>query len=129
MREDYYAGLEDRNFLTFDEAKSEKLTIDFDAKPPAPTPNKLGITVIDQVALEDVVPYMDWVCSFSFCYSKAFVLQSRNLHLPVLFCRLFYRILSFKHGSSAADTQTVVTPKFLRMKLLVVKRKSYLMTH
>ena len=61
MREDYYAGLEDRNFLTFEEAKKEKKVIDFDAVPPAPVPNKLGITVIDSVKLADVVPYIDWV--------------------------------------------------------------------
>merc|ERR1712003_590665 len=60
MREDYYAGLEDRNFLFFDEAKNEKKVIDFDAVPPAPVPNKLGITAIDSVKLADVVPYIDW---------------------------------------------------------------------
>jgi 5-methyltetrahydrofolate--homocysteine methyltransferase len=60
MREDYYAGLEDRYFLTYDQAKEQKLVIDFDATPPAPTPNKIGVTVIDDVSLEDVVPYIDW---------------------------------------------------------------------
>jgi 5-methyltetrahydrofolate--homocysteine methyltransferase len=61
MREDYYAGLEDRNFLTFEQAKKEHKKIDFDAVPPAPVPMKAGITVIDSVKLADVVPYMDWV--------------------------------------------------------------------
>mmetsp|Transcript_44126 Transcript_44126/g.64860 ORF Transcript_44126/g.64860 Transcript_44126/m.64860 type:complete len:349 (+) Transcript_44126:52-1098(+) len=60
MREDYYAGLEDRYFYTFDQAKEAKLKIDFDAIPPAPTPTKMGITVIDDVSLSDVVPYIDW---------------------------------------------------------------------
>jgi len=60
MREDYYAGLEDRYFLTFDQAKQQKLAIDFDAVSPAPAPTKLGLTVIDYVTLEDVVPYIDW---------------------------------------------------------------------
>jgi len=60
LREDYYAGLEDRYFLTFDQAKEKKLVIDFDAKPPAPAPMKVGVTVIDDVSLEDVVPYFDW---------------------------------------------------------------------
>jgi len=60
MREDYYAGLEDRNFLTHEEAKKEKKVIDFDAVPPAPVPNNLGTTVIDAVSLADVVPYIDW---------------------------------------------------------------------
>lgn len=61
MREDYYAGLEDRYFLTYDQAKEQKLKIDFDAAPPAAAPNKVGVTVIDSVSLEDVVPYIDWV--------------------------------------------------------------------
>ena len=60
MREDYYAGLEDRYFLTYDQAKEQKLTIDFDATPPAPAPKSLGVTVIDNVSLEDIVPYIDW---------------------------------------------------------------------
>merc|ERR1712157_560874 len=60
IREDYYAGLEDRYFLTFEDAKKNKLKIDFNATPPAPTPNKLGLTVIADVSLEDVVPYIDW---------------------------------------------------------------------
>lgn len=61
MREDYYAGLEDRYFLTFDQAKDAKLKIDFDTTPPAPAPRKLGITVIDDVTVADVVPCIDWV--------------------------------------------------------------------
>ena len=64
MREDYYAGLEDRYFLTFEQAKENKLKIDFDTTPPAPAPNKLGITVIDDVKIADVVPYIDWVSTY-----------------------------------------------------------------
>jgi len=61
MREDYYAGLEDRYFLTFEQAKEKKMRIDFASSPPAPPPKKLGVTVIDSVKLSDVVPYVDWV--------------------------------------------------------------------
>lgn len=61
LREDYYAGLEDRYFLTFDQSKEQRVVIDFDSKPPAPVPKELGVKVIDYVSLEDVVPYMDWV--------------------------------------------------------------------
>ena len=46
MREDYYAGLEDRCFLTHQEAIASKKVIDFEAAPPAPVPNKLGVSVI-----------------------------------------------------------------------------------
>ena len=77
MREDYYAGLEDRSFLTFDEAKKEKKVIDFDAAPPAPVPNKLGITVIDSVNLADVVPYIDWVSIVGLSVLSIFSLMPR----------------------------------------------------
>jgi len=61
MREDYYAGLEDRYFLTFEQAKEQKMKIDFNESPPAPPPKKVGITVSDKVKIADVVPYIDWV--------------------------------------------------------------------
>ena len=61
MREDYYAGLEDRYFLTFDQAKEQKMKIDFDNAPPAPAPNKPGVSVVDSVRVADIVPYIDWV--------------------------------------------------------------------
>jgi len=73
MREDYYAGLEDRYFNTFDRSKEQKLAIDFDAVPVAPTPNKLGVTVIDDVSLADVVPYIDWVRPLQVFAYSAFI--------------------------------------------------------
>ena len=61
MREDYYAGLKDRYFLTFEKAKEMKFVIDFDSVPHVTVPKKVGITSIDSVSLEDIVPYIDWV--------------------------------------------------------------------
>ena len=61
MREDYYAGLEDRYFLTFEQAKEQKMKIDFENAPPAPAPSKPGVSVIDTVKVADIVPYIDWV--------------------------------------------------------------------
>ena len=61
MREDYYAGLEDRYFLTFEKAKEQKFVIDFESVPPVTAPKKLGTTSIDSVSLEDIVPYIEWV--------------------------------------------------------------------
>jgi len=60
MREDYYAGLEDRYFLTFEDAQKQKMVIDFDKAPPVPVPNKLGTTVFDTIKVADVIPYIDW---------------------------------------------------------------------
>ncbi len=78
MREDYYAGLEDRNFLTHEQAQKEKKVIDFDTFPPAPVPNKVGITIIDSVKIADVVPYIDWVSFYLF-------LKYDYCSFPVLF--------------------------------------------
>jgi cobalamin-dependent methionine synthase I len=83
MREDYYAGLEDRYFLTFEQSKEQKLKIDFDASPPPPTPNKLGLTVMDNVTLEDVVPFIDWVriaLQYTFCFVVSEDLPHKNLN-------------------------------------------------
>jgi len=60
MREDYYAGLEDRYFLSHEQAMEQKLKINFDESPPAPTPKKMGVTLIDSVTIEDIVPFIDW---------------------------------------------------------------------
>lgn len=115
MREDYYAGLEDRYFLTYDQAKEQKFVIDFDAAPPAPTPNKMGVTVIDSVTLEDVVPYIDWVSTFVACSSCQRKLSS------ILLTRLASnrnRTLSSKLGSFEVATPTAVTPRSSTMRPL-----------
>ena len=61
MREDYYAVLEDRYFLNFEKAKEQKFVIGFKSVPPVTASKKLGITSIDSVSLEDIVPYIYWV--------------------------------------------------------------------
>jgi 5-methyltetrahydrofolate--homocysteine methyltransferase len=93
MREDYYAGLEDRNFLTLEQAQKEGKKIDFDASPPAPVPNKVGITVIDSVKLADVIPYMDWVsCVF------------RSDVRSVPFCASIFPLFQFLNHASCLIT-------------------------
>merc|ERR1711871_200226 len=46
IREEYYAGLEERKYLSMPAAQKKKYMIDFDAMPPQPKPNKLGAIVI-----------------------------------------------------------------------------------
>merc|ERR1712070_537879 len=60
IREEYYAGLEERKYLSLPAAQRKKYTIDFDVTPPQPMPNELGATVIDTVKVADVLPYIDW---------------------------------------------------------------------
>ena len=61
MREDYYAGLGNRYFLTFEKANEHKFVIDFNSVPPVTAPKKLGIASNDSVSLEGIFPYIDWV--------------------------------------------------------------------
>jgi len=61
MRDDYYATLDKRRYLSYEQAQDQKLVIDFDTFPPAPVPQKLGVTVFRDVCLAKVVPYIDWV--------------------------------------------------------------------
>lgn len=49
-----------RVYVPLDVAVSKRFAIDFDANPPAPTPRKLGLSVITTTTIEDVVPYIDW---------------------------------------------------------------------
>jgi hypothetical protein len=105
MREDYYAGLEDRYFLTYDQAKEQKLKIDFDAAPPAAAPNKVGVTVID---------------SHIVCKSSS-VLKSLSSFF------IARRTRSSKHGSYAGATRIAAIQKSSMMKLSEVRPKSSLM--
>jgi 5-methyltetrahydrofolate--homocysteine methyltransferase len=59
MREDHYASLENRRFLTLPEAIKERKVIDWAAKPPVSAPAKQGTHIIE-MSLEEVVPYIDW---------------------------------------------------------------------
>ena len=68
MRDDYYAGLDDRYFLTFAQAKERGKKIDFDANPPAPTPRLIGVSVVDSVSIADIVPFIDWVSWTVVCH-------------------------------------------------------------
>jgi 5-methyltetrahydrofolate--homocysteine methyltransferase len=60
LREEYYAGLEDRKFVDLPKAQKKKYEIDFDASPVPPIPNECGVHVIDNYTLDMVLPYIDW---------------------------------------------------------------------
>jgi 5-methyltetrahydrofolate--homocysteine methyltransferase len=59
LREDYYDGLESRNYLTLPQAIQKRKKIDFVTTPPAPRPHTLGITEVS-MSLVEVVPFIDW---------------------------------------------------------------------
>jgi 5-methyltetrahydrofolate--homocysteine methyltransferase len=59
IREEYYAGLEERKYVDMAKAQKKKYDIDFKAKPPAPAASP-GLHTVDWVKVEDVLPYIDW---------------------------------------------------------------------
>ena len=59
LREDFYAGLDERTFISFDKAREQKLQIDFDSQPPVPVARP-GVQVEVGRSIEDVIPYIDW---------------------------------------------------------------------
>lgn len=86
MRDDYYAGLEDRYFLTFAQAKDRRKVIDFETSPPAPAPKSIGVSMIDNVKLADIVPYIDWVSTWEFfmCVSNYRHPSCHCTHIPFI---------------------------------------------
>lgn len=59
MREDYYASLDSRVFLSVQDAIDNRFKIDFVERPPAPAPRVLGVNVVTK-SIEDVIPFIDW---------------------------------------------------------------------
>ncbi|KAA8490491.1 Methionine synthase [Porphyridium purpureum] len=60
LREEHYAGLEERKSLSIDEARKKALRIDFVKCPPAPKPRVLGITKLEDYPIENLIPFIDW---------------------------------------------------------------------
>ena len=60
MREEFYAGLEDRKYLTLEKARATVQPVDFTVPPNIPvTPKFCGAKSIE-VSIDDVLPYIDW---------------------------------------------------------------------
>eukprot|EP00604_Paraphysomonas_vestita_P002861 CAMPEP_0174818660 /NCGR_PEP_ID=MMETSP1107-20130205/1485_1 /TAXON_ID=36770 /ORGANISM="Paraphysomonas vestita, Strain GFlagA" /LENGTH=1249 /DNA_ID=CAMNT_0016030869 /DNA_START=343 /DNA_END=4093 /DNA_ORIENTATION=+ len=58
LREDYYDGLENRRFLTIQQAIKQRKVIDF-KNSSLSTPAQLGTQVIT-LSIDDVIPFIDW---------------------------------------------------------------------
>ncbi len=57
IREDYLSGKKDRQFLSLADARAKAPQL---KAAQVKLPNKLGITLLDNVRLGDLVPYIDW---------------------------------------------------------------------
>lgn len=61
LREEHYAGLEERKFVSLPDARDRKLVIDFSgSEPPAIRPTELGVQVLNDFPLETTLEYIDW---------------------------------------------------------------------
>jgi 5-methyltetrahydrofolate--homocysteine methyltransferase len=60
IREEFHATKQDRKSLSFQEAQGKRYEIDFGSQPPPPAPKSMGVTILDQYTIADVVPYIDW---------------------------------------------------------------------
>jgi 5-methyltetrahydrofolate--homocysteine methyltransferase len=59
LREGYLSRSRDKNYLTIEQARENKLKLEFDPV----APNNPGVHTID-VAIEDLIPYIDWTPFF-----------------------------------------------------------------
>merc|ERR1719149_500152 len=59
MREDFYASLRSRKFLTLDKARAAKLQVDW-KEVAIPKPKLLGTKVYKDYDLKELLPYIDW---------------------------------------------------------------------
>jgi len=63
LREEFYAGLEDRKFLDLKKSRDQMMQIDWKASPP-PQPKLVGKKVFKDFPIQDVVHAIDWTPFF-----------------------------------------------------------------
>ena len=61
MREEFYAGLEERKYLSLADARAKRLVVDWADPANKPVvPAKLGVTALTDVPIADVLQFIDW---------------------------------------------------------------------
>jgi 5-methyltetrahydrofolate--homocysteine methyltransferase len=61
LRDEFYAGMEDRTYLDLKACQSKKMEVDWSLPENAPVkPSHMGTKVFKEYPVEDVVPYIDW---------------------------------------------------------------------
>lgn len=60
LREEHYESLQERRFLTLEDARKKRLKIDWDKHPPVAAPKVLGSIVFDDYPLTRLIPRIDW---------------------------------------------------------------------
>lgn len=92
LREEHYAGQEERHYLTFEKSQSKRKAIDFEKRPPAPPPLEPGVTVVTgKYELDDVLDYIDWNPFFQ---ARSIIVCQRRSSFVFLFFLLISLSLS-----------------------------------
>jgi 5-methyltetrahydrofolate--homocysteine methyltransferase len=60
LRQQYYSTVQERKYLSLEQASQKRCVIDYAKHPVPPAPNQMGTTILDQYSIEDVLPYIDW---------------------------------------------------------------------
>ena len=61
MREEHYASLEERKFLSLDKCREKSMKVDWKNRPAPPVkPSFLGCRQYNNVPLKELVPFIDW---------------------------------------------------------------------
>ena len=137
MREEFYAGLEDRKYLPLVEAQKRALKVDWAAPKNAPVrPQQLGTVVYEDFPLQEVVPYIDWNpffqvwpgCEVPWVFG-ALLLWSAHVR-SMKWKNSFPSILLLdRSGSCGAATPTAASPRSSTMRPWGGRRASCLTRH
>jgi len=112
LREEFYAGLEDRTYLDLKACQSKKMQIDWSLPEYQPVkPNILGTKVFKDYPLEDVIPYIDWNPFFQ-------VWQLRGRYPNRGYPKIFKDETVGKEAKKLFDEAQVMLKKMVDEKLL-----------
>merc|ERR1719217_1019079 len=112
LREEFYAGLEDRKYLDLEKARAKMLTIDW--KDPAMQPCKpklIGKKVYKDFPIEDVVNFIDWTPFFQ-------VWQLRGKFPNRDYPKIFNDEKVGKEAKKLFDEANVMLQEFIKSKEL-----------
>jgi 5-methyltetrahydrofolate--homocysteine methyltransferase len=116
MREDHYASLASRKFITLEKARSKMLQVDWKAAPP-PKPKLLGTKVFTDYPLAELLPYIDWNPFFQVWQLRG---KYPNRGYPAIFKDETVGVEAKKlHDDAMALLDEVVQKKMLQAKGVV----------
>ncbi len=108
FRERFLNKKSEKRYVDYDVAQKNKLKINFEEEKPF-KPNELGIQIIDDISLEELVPYIDWSPFFN----------SWGLHGK--FPDIFNYELTGKQAKELFDDGQKMLKKILKEKSLTAK--------